>query len=313
MFGSMIRSVALLLLAVLVVSPSAHADHLDLVGGKKLSGIVVKETDREIFVDLGYTIIPVPRDQIVARRASEAPEAGAKVEKKDGEIFQIGRLEPITVQDAVTRLGEGVVRVRCPGGTGSGFITDKRGYVVTNFHVIENERDVEITLYLEGDNGLEKKRIKDVEIVAVNEFMDLAVLRIPDAEKYDLHPLTVADPDSLVAGEKVFAIGSPLGLERTVTEGIVSDAARSFGGQCYIQIDVAINPGNSGGPLFNSRGEVCGVTNMKFQGTEGLNFAIPADHVIYFLKRRSSFLFDESRPNSGVHYFDPPRKKKNVQ
>ncbi|MEM7262307.1 MAG: trypsin-like peptidase domain-containing protein [Planctomycetota bacterium] len=311
---SIVRCVALLLLVGLAMSPTVHADHFDLVGGKKLSGIVVKETDREIFVDLGYTIIPVPRDQIVERRASETPGNGeSKVEKKAGDIFQIGRLEPISVQDAVTRLGEGVVRVRCPGGTGSGFITDERGYVVTNFHVIENERDVEITLYLEGENGLEKKRIKDVEIVAVNEFMDLAVLRIPNAEQYDLHALTVADPDSLVAGEKVFAIGSPLGLERTVTEGIVSDAARSFGGQCYIQIDVAINPGNSGGPLFNSRGEVCGVTNMKFQGTEGLNFAIPADHVIYFLKRRASFLFDESRPNSGVHYFDPPRKKKNVQ
>ncbi len=292
---------------------NVHADQIELIGGKKLSGSVVKETASDIFVDLGYTIISVPRSQIVSRSAD--PESGkpAAPVVKNGEIFKIGKLEPVSVQEAVKRFGEGVVKIRCPNGSGSGFITDKRGYVITNFHVIESERDVEITLYLEGENGLEKKRIKDVEIVAVNEFMDLALLRIPDAEKYNLRPLTIADPDALKAGEKVFAIGSPMGLERTVTEGIVSDSARSFGGQCYIQIDVAINPGNSGGPLFNSRGEVIGVTNMKFRGTEGLNFAIPIDHVIYFVKRRASFLFDESRPNSGVHYFQPPSKKKNVQ
>ncbi|MCA8960900.1 MAG: trypsin-like peptidase domain-containing protein, partial [Planctomycetes bacterium] len=290
------KTLAITLSSSLLLLGSVLADDatetIELPGGKRLDGVVIKETQSDLFVDLGYTIVSVPRSQVIARHAAAGEgETAAPLDRDPESIFEIGRLAPVTVQDAVKQFGEGVVQVRCPGGTGSGFITDPRGYIVTNYHVIENERDVEVTLYLEGENGLEKKRVKNVEIVAINEFMDLALLRIPDAEQYHLSSLTIADPDALKVGDKVFAIGAPLGLERTVTEGIVSDSARSFSGQCYIQIDVAINPGNSGGPLFNSRGEVVGVTNMKFRGTEGLNFAIPVDHVVYFLKRRASFLF----------------------
>ena len=84
-------------------------------------------------------------------------------------------------------------------------------------------------------------------------------------------------------GETVFAIGSPLGLERTVTEGILSTKTREVGGLLYLQTTAQINPGNSGGPLFNLSGEVIGVTNMKVTSGEGLGFAIPVESVKFFL------------------------------
>ncbi len=302
---------------------AAVEETIELEGGKRVVGDVIKETDEAVFVDLGYTIVEIPVDEIDTRTlkltqpgANEAAPAGAGADASAGSgerVYTIGRLEPVAVRDAVKRFGEGVVRVNCAGGQGSGFVIDKRGYVVTNYHVVENERDVEIVIYQQGDGGLEKKNLKNIEIVAINEFLDLALLRIPEAEKYPLKPLVLADPASIKPGEAVFAIGAPLGLERTITEGIISDAQRSFEGNCYIQTDVAINPGNSGGPLFNSRGEVIGVTNMGYRGMEGLNFAIPVDIVSYFLDRRAAFLFDESRPNTGVHYFDPPRKSRPSQ
>ncbi len=284
---------------------------LELKDGKKVTGEVVKETSREVFLDLGYTIISIPRDVILKRSGGAGPEGdrgNTEPKQPDSEIYRTGRLDPVTVREAVKRYGQGVARVRCAGKSGSGFIIDERGYIVTNFHVVENERDIEVTLFLDGENGVEKKIIKDIAIIALNPFLDLALIRIPDPEKYSLTPLTFADPKSLEVGEQVFAIGAPLGLERTVSEGIISDTARSFGGNCYIQTTAAINPGNSGGALFNSRGEIIGCTNMKIMGGEGLNFAIPVTQICYFLDNRSAFLFDESQPNTGVHYFDPPRK-----
>lgn len=313
---------SVVLLASFVGGIPAQGDDLRLASGGQISGRIVKETEGAFFVDVGHTILEIPRrfvvevrrpDAVTAEQSSPLPpaSAGGSGGEQAAVDYTLGRTEPVTVRDAVKRLGEGVVRVRCPGGQGSGFIISDRGLVVTNFHVIEGERDVELDIYVEREDGLQRKRVRDVEIVAINEFLDLALLRIGEEERSQLSllPLAFGRPEDIRVGERVFAIGAPLGLERTVTEGIVSEASRSFEGLCYIQVDVAINPGNSGGPLFNSRGEVIGVTNMGFRGTEGLNFAIPVDQVIYFIDRRASFLYDETRPNTGVHYFSPPRKQ----
>ena len=90
----------------------------------------------------------------------------------------------------------------------------------------------------------------------------------------------------------------------------ISTRARNFDGITYIQTTAEINPGNSGGPLFNSRGEVIGVTNMKLVGGEGLGFAIPISYVKHFLRNRDAFAFDEKNPNAGFRYLDPPRRRK---
>ena len=108
----------------------------------------------------------------------------------------------------------------------------------------------------------------------------------------------------------MFAVGNPLGLERTVTQGIVSNRSRDIEGQIFLQTDAAINPGNSGGPLFNQRGEVIGVTSRGAHAAmaDNLGFAIPVTYVKQFLHHREAFSFDKANPNSGYRYSDPPRR-----
>jgi serine protease Do len=104
----------------------------------------------------------------------------------------------------------------------------------------------------------------------------------------------------------VFAIGNPLGLERTVTQGIVSSTTRTLGQLRFVQTDASINPGNSGGPMFNERGEVIGVVCAGYTFFNGLAFAIPATDLIDFLQNRDAYLFDSTQPQNGVKYFQPP-------
>ena len=114
-------------------------------------------------------------------------------------------------------------------------------------------------------------------------------------------------------GETVFAIGSPMGLERSVSEGIVSTKNRANGGMLYVQTTAAVNPGNSGGPLFNLKGEVVGVVSWHYLFNEGLNFAIPITTVEAFLQNKDAFQFDKDNPNSGHLYLAPPRKGAKTQ
>ena len=116
--------------------------------------------------------------------------------------------------------------------------------------------------------------------------------------------------ESIEVGQTVFAIGNPLGLERTLSQGVISTTRRSFDGLTYIQTDAAVNPGNSGGPLFNTRGEVVGITNMGIIFGEGLNFAIPVRYVKDFLRNREAFAYAKENPNSGHHYHQPPTRRR---
>ncbi|MEE4278028.1 MAG: DegQ family serine endoprotease [Halieaceae bacterium] len=160
--------------------------------------------------------------------------------------------------------------------TGSGFILSEDGYVVTNHHVVEDADTVTVRLA--------DRREFDAEVVGLDPRSDLALLRI-DAE--DLPFLRLGEDDALEVGEWVLAIGSPFGLDYSVTAGIVSAKGRSLPTRSrenyvpFIQTDVAINPGNSGGPLFNLEGEVVGVNSQIFTtragGSIGLSFAIPVN------------------------------------
>jgi serine protease Do len=211
-----------------------------------------------------------------------------------------------TVRELVEELGEAVVQVRTPGGMGSGFFISEDGFLITNFHVIEGETQISIEVYHQKNGQLERKSYKHSRIVAMNKFADLALLKIEDADAPRFATVTLADSDLLAAGERVFAIGSPLGLERTVTEGIVSTTTRQIQGALYLQTTAQINPGNSGGPLFNMRGEVIGVTNMKITFGEGLGFAIPVSSVAYFLKHRDAYAYDTDNPSNAYRYLSPP-------
>ena len=159
---------------------------------------------------------------------------------------------------------------RTPRGLGSGVIIDPSGVALTNAHVVGAASEVEVTL-LDGT----KHRAK---VVGADKKTDLAVLRLEaDGKKFPFLPL--GDSNEAQVGDWVLAVGSPFGLQATVTSGIVSAKARQIGAgpyDDYLQTDAAINPGNSGGPLVNMRGEVIGINTAIVRGGSGIGFAIPA-------------------------------------
>ena len=160
-----------------------------------------------------------------------------------------------------------VVSVRTDKSAATGFIVDSRGYIVTNFHVIQGASFVNVQTY-DGSSH-------DATVIGVDQNYDLALLKIGGL--YD--KLELADINDVQIGEKVIAIGNPLGLSFTVTEGIVSAIHRKGpnGQNDYIQTDVTLNPGNSGGPLIDKEGKVIGINNFKIGGAESLGFALESN------------------------------------
>ncbi|HTN70058.1 MAG TPA: trypsin-like peptidase domain-containing protein [Methylomirabilota bacterium] len=166
-----------------------------------------------------------------------------------------------------------------PQGTGSGFVWDKSGNVITNFHVIQEADAAQVTL---GDQSTWKARV-----VGAAPDKDLAVLRI-DAPADHLRPIPVGTSKDLQVGQHVFAIGNPFGLDQTLTTGVISALGREIESvtrrpiQGVIQTDAAINPGNSGGPLLDSAGRLIGVNAAIYSpsgASAGIGFAIPVDTV----------------------------------
>lgn len=184
-------------------------------------------------------------------------------------------------------------------GSGSGFVIDKQGHILTNYHVVENSRELIVTLY----NGQQYA----ASLIGIDPNNDLAVLKIKIPQE-KLFPANLGSSQGLKVGQKVLAIGNPFGLERTLTTGIISSIGRSLRSESgrlikgIIQTDAAINPGNSGGPLLNSQGLVIGVTTAivsKVGQSSGIGFAIP----INIVKRIVNDLINFGhviRPNIGI-------------
>ncbi|WP_461782595.1 trypsin-like peptidase domain-containing protein [Prosthecobacter sp.] len=278
-----------------------------LKNGAELRGEVLKEREDSVVLDLGHTVLTLPRMEISVLEKATASAKAAAVQGEDIYFVEPGR-EAVTVEKNVQRVAESVVQIQTASGLGSGFIINKLGYVITNQHVIAGEREITVVVYRKKPGGLEKQPFTQVKIIAMNGFLDLAILQIDDPAAASLPFVPMGDSETLTQGQEVFAIGSPLGLERSVSKGIVSIRARENGGRWYIQSTTQINPGNSGGPLFNARGEVVGVNNMKAAGVgvEGLGFSIPSNVLKLFLKNREAFAFDPRNPNSGFRYLPPP-------
>jgi serine protease Do len=299
----------------------AQADVIQLKDQAAITGKVLAEKPDSVIVDVGYTVLVVPRSVIanISRSGSSAPAPAPAASNLVAGINAIPQFfysdnRPAAtrdVQDLVRQIGEAVVQVRTPGGLGSGFFINTDGYLITNFHVIEGETEISVEVYRQHDGQLDRETYKQVKIIAINKFHDLALLKIEDKNAPKFKYITLGSSDALSVGDPVFAIGSPMGLERTVTSGIISTKTRQLEGELYLQTTAQINPGNSGGPLFNLGGEVVGVTNMKITFGEGLGFAIPVELVKNFLEHRDAFAYSTDNPNNPYHYLEPPGRTKN--
>ena len=184
--------------------------------------------------------------------------------------------------DTVTRREDFFGRgVSVPQGSGTGFLWDDQGHIVTNFHVVQGATAIRVVMH--------DQRSYLADYVGGSPQHDLAVLRI-DAPPDTLRPVTLGDSDGLRVGQSVYAIGNPFGLSATATSGIVSALNRQISGlgeyiiEDVIQIDAAINPGNSGGPLLDSRGRLIGINSQiatagASLGSIGVGFAVPVNTV----------------------------------
>jgi len=301
--------------ALLIVAlNTGQAQTILLAGGARVEGTVLKETEPTVFVDIGYDVLKIPRAEIRDILAAQATQPAGQDERSPRNeqitenLYRTAELPLLPLEEQAKQLCEAVATIKCPRGQGSGFVIHEDGYVITNAHVIENETKITLYLLRKVQHAFKHEKIEDVRIVAVNPFLDLALLQFTPPEGMKLTVTHLAEGRSIRKGDTVFAIGNPLGLERTVSKGIVSESNRAEGGVVYIQTTTQINPGNSGGPLFNARGEVIGVTNMGYLFAEGLNFAIPVSYVIDFLKNRDAYTYDQDNPNSGYQYLEAPRR-----
>ena len=288
-----------------IPAPVTGVEVLDLGNGCKVQGRVLRATEQILFVDVGYDVLKVPTAAVLRRESVEGVKLGGVVREK---LWSRAELPERSVAEGAKAMGEAVVKIEAAGGQGSGFVTHADGWIVTNFHVVEREVEVDVVIYPLGKNGFEPRTVRKCKVAAINPAMDLALVKMEPPTDLALKTIYLADSEQVQVGDTVYAIGAPIGLDRTVSSGIVSVTNRTFEGRCHFQITTPINPGNSGGPLFNLRGEVVGVNSAGYRGFQGLNFAIPSKYVIDFLQNRDAFALDTTRSENGVHYLPAPRK-----
>ncbi|MBC8202403.1 MAG: trypsin-like peptidase domain-containing protein [Planctomycetes bacterium] len=303
------KNITILCLTFGVLCFSVQADIVRLHGDTEVHGTILKRTQQRIWIDIGPEVIAIDMDQItdVVQDSIDADNAATDASTMYRTRLSLPDLSP---REQAKRVGASVIKVSTPGGLGSGVLLNEEGFAITNAHVIQGETDLRVTVWLpQPDGTLKRTTIEDIEIIAVNNHLDLALLKIehPEGKPFDFSVLENAE--NIGVGQTVFAIGNPLGLERSMSQGVISTKQRSLDGLTYIQTDTAINPGNSGGPLFNTQGEVVGITNMGILAAESLNFAIPTRYVKDFIRNREAFAYDEKNPNSGHKYLVPPNRK----
>jgi S1-C subfamily serine protease len=171
--------------------------------------------------------------------------------------------------DIIEDVVKSVVTIKTDVSQGTGFFITDDGYIVTNAHVLAGGNVVEVITY--------DRDLMAAEFIGYDSLLDLALLKVSG----DYDKLVFADSDDISVGEKVIAIGNPLGLQFSVSEGIISATHRqgANGINAYVQTDAALNPGNSGGPLINTKGKVVGINNFKIGEGENLGFALESNRM----------------------------------
>jgi serine protease Do len=289
-----------------------NVDTITFKDGRSVQAPILKETSEKIWIDMGFDVLVVPRTGVASVLRAESGDFDATLQ--EGDLYSTSQnLPESNPRELAKQIGAAVIKVSTPSGLGSGFIVHKDGFAITNAHVIQGETALKATVFLNSDveGQFNRVTIDDVEIIAVNNHIDLALVKLthPDGEEFPIVP--IEGGDDLQIGEEVFAIGNPLGLERTLSSGVVATTNRNFEGLAYVQTTAEINPGNSGGPLFNLKGEVVGCTNMGVPSmmADGIGFAIPGRYVRDFIRNRSAFAYDKENPNSGYNYQEPPARR----
>ncbi len=256
--------------------------------GKSNNDTKALETTEESTTRIEENIPTTPAPKTVKEERNKASNFSfkrgnnslAKAEQATIDLFEYATPSVVFITTSTLQRGyysRDVTEV--PKGSGSGFIWDKEGHVITNYHVVQDANRLKVTL--------SDQSTWDAEMVGYAAEKDLAVLKI-DAPKDVLRPLPLGNSENLRVGQSTYAIGNPFGLDQTLTTGVVSALGReieSVGGvtiRDVIQTDAAINPGNSGGPLLNSSGELIGVNTAIYSPSgayAGIGFSIPADAV----------------------------------
>lgn len=250
---------------------SASNETLAVFTDRVSAVIKSSEKRKSISALIGLSLYKMLDDDITFELINAANKNKAISEKASNSPINIKRVDALntskSLSSSIRQLVKSVVTVEHKNGHGSGFIISNDGYILSNFHVIKGNSNINIRLN-------ESITLK-AEIVRTNPEFDLVLLKV-DAE--DLLPLIMGNSDSLEIGEEVIAIGTPedISLGQSVSKGIVS-GKRRIEGQVFIQTDVSVNPGNSGGPLINQKGEVVGIVSRKIigKGIEGIAFGIP--------------------------------------
>ncbi|KAF6258898.1 trypsin-like cysteine/serine peptidase domain-containing protein [Scenedesmus sp. NREL 46B-D3] len=224
-------------------------------------------------------------DQITKETVDAAQQAGlAADELSTIRVFQANTPSVVNVTNIRAMQSYYSMNIeQIPAGTGSGFVWDRQGHVVTNFHVIKGASEVKVTLLDQSTYS--------AKVVGFDPDKDVAVLQLdmPEAKQAGLQPVSLGSSTGLMVGQRVYAIGNPFGLDHTLTQGIISGLGRELSTGLYpiknvIQTDAAINPGNSGGVLLDSKGNLIGINTAIADPTgkgasAGVGFAIPIDTV----------------------------------
>jgi S1-C subfamily serine protease len=246
-----------------------------LLAAGLLGGVVAVGVDRSVEGDGGTTVI-----REVSAATAEPTSFSTARGRTISDIYTSARRGVVQVLATTVASGNPLFGSQESSALGSGFVIDKSGHVVTNYHVIEGASKVEISF--SGNDRMPAK------VIGTDPSTDIAVLRLKGAQGRALTPLELGDSAGLRVGDAVVAIGNPFGLERTVTAGIVSalqrqiTAPNGFAIDEAIQTDAAINHGNSGGPLLNADGRVIGVNSQiesDSGGNVGIGFAVPINTV----------------------------------
>jgi serine protease Do len=191
---------------------------------------------------------------------------------------------PLSPADIAARAFPAVVTIRTGDSLGTGFVVRADGWIATNLHVIVGASRVKVTLR-------DARELEVVEVLAASPDHDLALVRV---QAHGLPTLSIGDSDSIRPGDPVVAIGNPLGLEDTVSNGLVSARRKvddSGEGFEVLQVSAPIAPGSSGGPLFNEHGEVIGVATAILQGGQNLNFGVPVRYLVSLIKQPAPMPF----------------------